>query len=87
MDLDRKTLITPSSEFHIQHLRLHNPEISCTSKDTKSSDNQPIFIVISYLNVHRIKSLGNFRRVLFQCSNTRLKSIALDLHVNWAFTI
>lgn len=91
LNLDRSLLIQPKSEFHIKHITLHNPEIFLNFPiiNTKDDNKVNIFFVLPFYNIPRMKNEVRNRIIysLQQCSSVRLKKLAFDININFAYTI
>ncbi len=91
LQLDRNNLIQPKSSFHIKHIELHNPEIIFTlsNQNIHETDQVNIFFVLPFYKIPRMKNEIQHRiqHILQQCKSVRLKKLALDINVCFAFTI
>lgn len=92
MTLDRLQLIKPKSEFHMKHLKLHTnfqDNVNPTNNNNNLLRNgENVFIVLPFYNFPlRQITTFNINAALNSCISERLKSIALGINVQYAFTI
>lgn len=95
LQLDRSHLIQPKSVFHKKHIELHNPEIvlhfsnQYVQKIDQEIDQVNIFFVLPFYKIPRMKNVIRSRilYILQQCRSVHLSKLALDININFAFTI
>ncbi len=93
LKLDRSQLIQPKSEFHRNHIEIHNPEIilnfSNPNNMQKIDEQVNIFFVLPFYKMPRMKQeiRNRIMYILQQCNSAHLKKLASDINMCFAFTI
>lgn len=93
LKLNRIDIIMPKSAFHKHHIQLHNPEINwiSNSNSNQGNDNSScnIYFVLPFYKINNMKF--NIKKqiidILHACGSERLRELALDINIDFAFTI
>lgn len=90
--VNRQEIIIPKTSFHLNHLHLHNPEISLCSNirlQDNSANQNSVFFILPYYEIKNMKNIVNMTVTenLSKCPSSKLKKLAAIVNLQVAFTI